>query len=175
MTDRALRPVEGEIERRFTQDKSTWGDGPWQFEPDLLRWEDPPTGLACLIRRNGGGALCGYVGITAKHDLYGADDSYGRQYSTLGEEVLDGVVHDLQCHGGVTYGRWDSQEKLWFIGFDCAHSGDLSPAYRTMLREVGGSTGGTYKDIRYVKREVESLARQLFEPLAALASCMDEE
>lgn len=42
-----------------TKDKSTWGDGPWQHEPDKMQYEDPDTGLPCLIVRNAVGALCG--------------------------------------------------------------------------------------------------------------------
>lgn len=28
-----------------TKDKSTWGDGPWQQEPDKKQWQDAATGL----------------------------------------------------------------------------------------------------------------------------------
>ena len=43
--------------------KADWGDGPWQHEPDLVRWTDAATGLQCLTRRNHAGAWCGYVAI----------------------------------------------------------------------------------------------------------------
>lgn len=51
-------------------DKSTWGDGPWTTEPDKLQFVTE-TGLAGLVVRNPGGALCGYVGIDRAHPLYG--------------------------------------------------------------------------------------------------------
>ena len=39
-----------------TVDKTTWGAGPWQDEPDKKQWRDE-TGFPCLIVRNNGGAL----------------------------------------------------------------------------------------------------------------------
>jgi hypothetical protein len=31
-----------------TIDKSQWGPGPWQDEPDKKQWQDEATGLPCL-------------------------------------------------------------------------------------------------------------------------------
>lgn len=56
----------------YTVDKSTWGPGPWQSEPDKLQWKDEATGLACLIVRSDvSGSLCGYVGVPSTHPAYG--------------------------------------------------------------------------------------------------------
>lgn len=59
-----------------TIDKSTWGPGPWQDEPDKIQYVDEATGLPCLIVRNGKeiGALCGYVGVLPGHPLHGKRD-----------------------------------------------------------------------------------------------------
>lgn len=54
-----------------TKDKKAWGHGPWQDEPDKISWVDEATGLDCLIVRNHGGALCGYVGVPETHPLFG--------------------------------------------------------------------------------------------------------
>src|SRR4051794_8253554 len=67
-------------------DKSTWGDGPWQDEPDRVDFVH--AGLACFVRRHPlYGHLCGYVGIPREHPLY------GKPY----EEC------SLDAHGGVNY------------------------------------------------------------------------
>lgn len=60
-----------------TIDKSTWGPGPWQEEPDKIQYVDEATGLPCLIVRNGPtiGALCGYVGVLPGHPLHGKRDT----------------------------------------------------------------------------------------------------
>lgn len=52
-------------------DKSEWGPGPWQSEPDKRQWQDETTGLPCLIVRGPVGALCGYVGVPPDHPAYG--------------------------------------------------------------------------------------------------------
>ena len=59
-----------QIEYR-TKDKTTWGPGPWQQEPDKAQWKDEATGLPCLIVRNHSGAWCGYVGLSEGHSFYG--------------------------------------------------------------------------------------------------------
>lgn len=52
-------------------DKSGWGPGPWNDEPDKRQWQDEATGLPCLIVRSPVGALCGYVGVPPDHPAYG--------------------------------------------------------------------------------------------------------
>ena len=57
-----------------TMDKSTWGAGPWQDEPDKLQWPDPATGAPCMmIRGQATGAWCGYVGVFPSHPWHGLD------------------------------------------------------------------------------------------------------
>lgn len=76
--------------RNPTADKSSWGAGPWQDEPDKKQWLDATTGLPCLIVRNvhASGVLCGYVGVPRGHPYYEKD------YSD---------TPDLDVHGGLTY------------------------------------------------------------------------
>lgn len=47
-------------------------------------------------------------------------------------------------------------ERVWWLGFDCAHVGDFSPAYTRY-----GITGDTYRDLAYVREQCTDLARQL--------------
>lgn len=51
-------------------------------------------------------------------------------------------------------------DNVWWFGFDCAHLGDVSPAYDRPGRGLSGADD-TYKDIDYVTSEVERLAAQL--------------
>lgn len=145
-----------------TVDKSAWGEGPWQDEPDKRQWVDEATGLPCLIVRGGGGALCGYVGISQGHPLF--------------EKDWSDVDVDLDCHGGLTFanhccphpdneGRGvchvveaGDDDNVWWLGFDCAHSGDISPKYD---KDYHGEWFASYKQIGYVTNEVRSLAGQL--------------
>lgn len=45
--------------------KSAWGEGPWQHEPDYLSFIH--AGLRCRIVRSHLGAFCGYVRLPAEH------------------------------------------------------------------------------------------------------------
>ena len=131
-----------------TIDRTDWPPGPWDDEPDRLEWTDEATGLPCLIRRTRAGFLCGYVGVGEDHPFYGLDMSAVRDRDDCPD-----------VHRGVTWGdrRPDNLPgDLWWIGFDCGHDGDESPA-----RPTHG--WGIYANIYYVRGQVEILARQVAE------------
>lgn len=154
-----------------TVDKTGWGPGPWQDEPDKAQWTDEATGLPCLIKRNRFGALCGYVGIPEGHPWYRTG------YGDI--DLPDGV------HGGLTFAdhcQEDGDEaetichipapgepdNVWWAGFDCAHYTDLSPANEALLREVGFDHGHhpltpeqIYRDLTYVQDQCRHLAHQI--------------
>lgn len=149
-------------------DKSTWGVGPWQFECDKVEWRHPDNGLPCLIVRGPAGALCGYVGCPPGHPFHGVDG-------------FSGAPATLDVHGGITFGdkcqedggkichvaRPGEPDDVWWIGFDCNHSGDMAPKSAAEDRERGWGSfrdhGSSYKPVAYVRREVERLAIQIFE------------
>ncbi len=103
------------------------------------------------------GALCGYVGVGEDHPYFGKsyeDDDF-----------------DLDVHGGVTFAdacdeggrichlaRTGEPDKIWWFGFDCAHYQDLTPGMDSKIRSL---IGDTYRDVEYVKSEIQSLASQL--------------
>ena len=146
-------------------DKSAWGPGPWQDEPDKVQWTDKATGLPCLIVRNPRhGNLCGYVGVDATHPCYRVD------YSEV----------DVEVHGGLSYaalrptGADGGLHTLWWFGFDCGHWRDIAPGLDALLRErhldpLDIPDDGPewmrrrYRPIGYVRDEVTQLARQLAE------------
>jgi hypothetical protein len=157
-----------------TIDKTSWGPGPYQDEPDKVQFADEATGLPCLIRRvEALGSLCGYVGVPEGHPWHGQD--------------YDNV--DADVHGGLTFAgaggggdeatsichkpEPDEPDTVYWLGFDCGHGGDLFPAMQSdyaqavaMMSAIVGGTGigrrssGAYRDLAYVKSELASLARQ---------------
>lgn len=150
-----------------TMDKSGWGDGAWHAEPDKVQWTDEDTALPCLAVRNRLGAWCGYVGVSEGHPWFGKDYDDCR--------IADDVWPDV--HGGLTYAAFcqegDEAESIchvpesgqpdcvWWLGFDCAHGGDLVPGM--VFREGEPpirSPHESYRDLHYVKGEVASLAAQ---------------
>lgn len=137
-------------EQHFTvppERRHGWGVGPWVTEPDIVRWADPDTGLACLVARNGDtGVLCGYVGVPADHPLHGAS--------------FDPRIAGLRAHRGITYTSQRSGDRdHWWIGFHCGFeaSGDLTPGPRASHAAVDGQ----YRTVDYVQAECAKLAQQL--------------
>lgn len=159
-------------DRQYTTvDKSSWGDGPWRDEPDKVQWVDEATGLDCLINRGPLGALCGYVGLPPDHPCHGAD---------YDEVKAQGGYVDV--HGGLTYAdRCQESDNetvgvchvplpgrpadVWWLGFDCAHSGDVAPAMEARYRARGEAPirmgYESYRTVRYVQRKVTDLAALL--------------
>ncbi len=127
-------------------DKEKWPAGPWKSEPDLLYWMTN-LGLPALIRRNRWfGHLTGYVGVPAGHK------DFERTYDSLSYSV----------HGGLTFADyWPEFPDHWWIGFDCNHEGDFAPMWRPREFNFTDESPDSYRTISYVKRECESLARQI--------------
>lgn len=158
-------------------DKSDWGEGPWQHEPDKVEWVDKTTGLHCLIWRNTHGSLCGYVGVDKNHPAFGlhydvsdydmdGGTKWWRRHVT---HRVDYKIEDIYVHGGLTFAGLLTRDLViadglhWF-GFDCAHHMDYSPVLMAKEKALGDDAmtiGGVYRDINYVTKEVESLAKQL--------------
>lgn len=51
-------------------------------------------------------------------------------------------------------------DMVWWLGFDCAHAGDLVPGMRRLLRGLIHD-GDVYRTLDYVKNECRHLAQQL--------------
>lgn len=154
----------------YTVDKSTWGDGPWQREPDKLQWKDEATGLPCLIVRSDcTGALCGYVGVPPDHP------AHGKAYSDVDVSAHGGITYANGCGGIVCHVPEPGQpDNVWWIGFDCAHAWDLAPGIEAMRKEMDrrspmppalkaalAKVRDIYRDVAYVQAECADLAKQL--------------
>ncbi len=152
-------------EEYTTVDKSAWGDGPWQTEPDKVVWVDKDTGYACMVRRSpSGGNYCGYVGVEKTHPAY--DKGYG-----------DDLFDDVSVHGGLTFSGLCHDEKdpeiaichvapepVFWLGFDCAHFQDYDPGRVAMKKSQGIEIWEDirhYRDLPYLVRQCELLASQL--------------
>ena len=148
-------------------DRSAFEKGEWDNEPDFVYWTDPYTQYKCLIRRSIVGVLCGYVGVEKGHPCYGMDylsvpvEMHGG--ITFSDHIdgypIDGYpIGDKLMNWAIEWGKENS--KTWWIGFDCCHYGDLMPLKEGYI-EASIPKLITYKNINFVTKEVESLARQL--------------
>lgn len=155
-------------------DKKSWGEGPWVDEPDKIQWQDPDTGLPCLIVRGPLGALCGYVGVGPDHPWYGL-------------RPHECPAGDLDVHGGVNFASKciepeegeltichvvedGEEDDVWWFGFDCGHFNDITPRMDADRRKYGGPPLDQhpepfrrwYRDRVYVQEQVTMLAMQIF-------------
>lgn len=117
---------------------------PWTQEPDYA--EFTLNGFTCVIRRpHVRGHLCGYVGLPKGHRAFGQD------YDEI----------EVDVHGGLTYASHGMFEydgpRLWWVGFDCYHSGDFSSYYSKSDRDE------VYRTFGYVFLQLQSLTLQLQE------------
>jgi hypothetical protein len=121
-----------------------------EYKTDMLPWR---------FFHMHGGNLCGYVKIPKDHPWHGKDPF---------EQI------ECEVHGGLTFG--DEKEGNYWIGFDCAHIGDLVPSMKML--EVNNDEhhlemmalkarfpksslfDNVYRNFNYVKSQVESLAKQ---------------
>ena len=134
-------------------DKTGWKDGPWMTEPDYKHWVDEQTDLDCLIVRvEGLGHLCGYVGVPEGHPWYRVkyDEIPGGDFGCHG-----GLTRTELCEGRVCHDVPGRPEPVWWLGFDHAHAGDHSPGEESILGWV--PNGGTYRDVPYVEAGCRAL------------------
>ena len=130
-------------------DKSKWLRGVWDAEPDRVEWTY--RGMPCLIVRvQTHGGLCGYVAVPPGHP------AHGKGYDDVAVDIHGGLTYARGCGGHVCHVPAEGEsDDVWWLGFDCAHCDDLCPAMPT------GIDDQVYRDVAYVRAEVESLADQL--------------
>ncbi len=142
--------------------KKEWGPGAWRSEPDRVEFE--AHGFpALIVRQMKSGHLCGYVGVPPGHPWHGKGWSDG-----LDIDVHGGITYARKCEGDVCHiPKPGEPEDIWWLGFDCAHANDFRPADEAYMASLGIDAHAfglgeyeTYKDIAYVRSEIESLALQ---------------
>lgn len=143
-------------------DRTKWGSGPWDGEPDKISWTDEATGLSCLIVRNRIGSLCGYVAVEPGHPLHGSSDWDIPLDAHGGITFTDSCDEDAPIEGAICHVPAPGKPAdVWWFGFDCAHAWDVSPALSQVLGRFPNGTDITYKTVGYVRSECERLAAQL--------------
>jgi hypothetical protein len=139
-------------------DRTGWGPGPWDDEPDRVEWRHI-SGLACLMRRNHHGVWCGYVAVPTEHPMH------GRAYSDVDVDVHDGLTYSHSCQGDICHVPQPGEsDDVWWFGFDCGHLGDYLPGVAAHLRLIGHAypdPDAVYCMLAYVQAETNRLADQL--------------
>lgn len=145
--------------------KTTWSDGPWQTEPDKVQFQDETTGMPCLVvRTETHGGWCGYVGVTEEHPLFenSADWDSGYELLVHGGITFSGFcVEDNKEHGICHVPDPGEPDHVWWLGFDCAHCNDVSPAMDARYKGLLIHARAEYRELDYVKAQCSLLALQL--------------
>ena len=146
-------------------DKSKFAKGPWSNEPDLVGWYRYT--YPCLaIRESVSGTWKGFVGLPKNHAAHG---------KTFEQLLECQWFLEMEVYGGISYvGKLTTISKdyapaqTWWLAFDTNLEGeDLSPIMLEKTEDgkrpkLGPFGPITYKDLHFVRREVNDLARQLF-------------
>lgn len=125
-------------------------EGEWSKEEDRVQWEHK--GFDCLIIRNPlSFVLCGYVGVPKTHSYF------KKSYSDIDEiSVHGGLTYANECMGHICHNpNTGLHDSVWWLGFDCAHGYDISPGFDFIMPDA------KYRNIAYLKKEVNELAEQL--------------
>lgn len=135
------------------EDKAGFAPGPWQQEPDRVEFEF--AGFACLMHRGSLGSWCGYVAVPPGHPAYGMSN-----LDFL--FVHGGVNYTSHCNGPICHTPAPGEpDDVWWIGFDCGHAWDVIPGLVALTPECGLFERAVYRDLAYVRSNVQFLAIQL--------------
>lgn len=145
-------------------------------EPDFVKGYS--NGLAYrIVRHPVMGHLCGYVKLTKHHPLYKAATArltrpkWGRpgQVETVRRGYNQRDLARLDVHGGTTFFDKLSWARGYWVGFDCAHFDDTVPSM-IVFGGLPKEYQGVYRDVAFVKEQVDQLAQQLASMAASFGS-----
>lgn len=141
-------------QRSSAVDRSRWGAGPWDGEPD--RWEGEHEGFPILAVRNRMGAWCGYAAMPPGHPWHGKD-----VFREIDADVHGGLTYGAACQGNVCHvPKPGEPDNVWWLGFDCNHSGDIAPQMEELMGHGYHEHYASYRTLDYVQRECRKLAEQ---------------
>lgn len=139
-------------------------EGPWHAEPDHLDFEAHR--FACILHRGPVGAWCGYVAVPPGHPWHGKgyDEVRLRGDEDAWPEVHGGLTYAERCQGAICHVTTNGPDDVWWLGFDCCHSGDLMAFDLRRNDDLGVLDGftrhGEYRTLSFVRAQTEHLAEQ---------------
>lgn len=118
-------------------------------ESNFEEYVHKSSGYICrILRPYTDSHLCGYVAVRKGHPMF------GKNYDDI----------PVRVHWGLTYSSHmnEDDKNTWWLGFDCAHAGDLYPPNVIRYNQIyRGEDCELYRTKEFVRKECNSLARQL--------------
>lgn len=151
------------------EDRAEWAPGPWEGEEDCAHgWASV---VPWVVLRTPEGHLVGYAGVGPTSPFWGLttgslhvleptatlkDADYvvvaGNSLRYLRQDPKANLV--LPCHGGISYARENGN--WWWLGFDAAHAGDLTPRHNHAY-----CPDDAYRNLEYMTTHARELAYTL--------------
>lgn len=170
-------------ETPYVVDKTGWGPGAWNEEPDRVDFVH--AGLPCLaLRHPNHGHWCGYAAVPPGHPLHGRDWTKYDLPLLFHHEIN----YSAECDGGMVchVPAPGEPDGVWWFGGDFGHIFDFAPGQEARLREACASADArrapwtetiraamtprgendalfqeVYRALPYVRTQIERLAEQL--------------
>ncbi len=135
----------------------------WESEPDFLSEKDEETGYQYFIARMPiTGHLSGYVEVPEHHSFYGIHyDNIPSGTFHGGITLSEFIYISTQTRFPIAdflqpYMKENNKNKVYLLGFDCNHGGDIAPE---MYKRGDPFERGTYKNISFVRNECKNLCK----------------
>lgn len=142
-------------------DKKSFPPGKWLSEPDLCFWEHK---LPCLaIRDMGMGIWKGFVALEDNHPFYGKPIEECLK-TNEGQDIFLAVYGGLSGAGRLPAKYKEYAKNYWWLGIETTGGGDLMPLLKLEGTEADVAkmtSGQTYKDLRFIRKETNKLANLL--------------
>lgn len=142
--------------------KKDFPKGIWLKEPDLCFWYFG--GLPCLtVRDMSMGIWKGFVGIDSEHPLYekSIQDIIGLPQAL---DLFRAAYGGLNGAGKLSPKYQNYAQDYWWIGIETTQGSDLMPLLKLDQSDadmVKLLSNQTYKDLHFIRRETNKLAKQL--------------
>jgi hypothetical protein len=102
------------------------------------------------------GNWCGYVAVPPGHP------AHGKHYDNVDVDAHGGLTFSGACEGQICHvPKPGEPDDVWWLGFDCAHGGDVVPGLAAHWHFLSDYIGESYKGVEWVKWQVRKLAGQL--------------
>lgn len=159
-------------ETPYVVDKTGWGPGAWNDEPDRVDFVH--AGLPCLaLRHPRNGNWCGYAAVPPGHPLHGRDWKEGVPLAFHYE-----INYSAACDGGLIchVPAPGEPDGVWWFGGDFGHTFDFSPAVDARLKvamQRASDIGAPWADVMRPRGENDPLFQEVYRALPYVRHCIE--